>query len=244
LRKLFLRLGRLVGLIVLVAGLGVLAMLNWTQVMFGHHMSQDNLELWSDRPFTIASGREVLENIEQRLSRSPLPQGKAKRRIFIVNSDWRRYLLFLNRPNAGGLNYFPLTSNVFIRAANVETGQVVGPSGHYVRPPRTLAYFAAHEIGHSLIGERIGIWQHALIPVWLNEGLADYIAFSGAYDLEKMTALFKSGDKSMDPTASGLYLRYRLMVTHALQQKSWTLDQLLHSRLSQEEAETELLPPR
>jgi hypothetical protein len=239
-RKILIRIGLIIALIVLTVGLGIGVLLNWPQLLFGHHIVQGTLELWSDRPFMIASGREILKDVEQRLKKSPLTAGNETRRIFVVNSDWRRRLLFLNRPDAGGLNYFPITSNVFVRPAEIETGRVIGPSGEYAKPPRTLAYYAAHEIAHSLIGEKIGVWRHLFMPAWLNEGLADYIALPGINDREKMVFLLKSDDQSMDPAASGQYRRYRLMVTLALQREHWTLERLLDSRLTQEEAEAEL----
>lgn len=240
-RKIVLYSALAIGAIILAAAGGIFALLNWPELLVGHHISEGGLELWSDRPFTIASGREVLRDVEQRLKKSPLSAGDRVRRIFVVNSGWRRRLLFLHRVNVGGLNYFPLTSNVFIRSAEIETGRVIGPSGEYAKPPRTLAYYAAHEIGHSLIGEKIGVWRHMFIPAWLNEGFADYIALPGIDDREKMVFLLKSGDKSMDPAASGQYRRYRLMVMLALERKHWPLDQLLRSRFSQQEAEALLL---
>ena len=236
-RKIFVYSALVIGAIMLAAAGGISALLNWPELLIGHHISEGRLELWSDRPFTIASGREVLRAVEHRLKKSPLPAGDRVRRVFVVNSEWRRRLLFLHRANVGGLNYFPLTSNVFVRSAEIETGRVIGPSGEYAKPPRTLAYYAAHEIAHGLIGEKIGFWRHMLIPAWLNEGLADYIALPGTDDREKMVFLLKSGDKSMDPAASGQYRRYRLMVTLALERQRWSLDQLLQSRLSQQEAE-------
>lgn len=240
-RKIVLHSALVIGAIILAVAGGIFALLNWPELLVRHHISEGRLELWSDRPFMIASGREVLRDVEQRLKKSPLSAGDRVRRIFVVNSEWRRRLLFLHRVNVGGLNYFPLTSNVFVRSAEIETGRVIGPAGEYAKPPRTLAYYAAHEIAHGLIGEKIGIWRHILIPAWLNEGLADYIALPGIDDRKKMVFLLKSGDTSMDPAASGQYRRYRLMVTLALEREHWTLEKLLDSRFSREDAEALLL---
>ncbi len=243
-RKYLIRSGIAAGLTLMAAICGILALLMHPQMLFSHHIAEGTLELWSDWPFVIASGRDVLHDVEHKLAKSPLPPGREVRRIFVVNSGWRRRLLFLHHANAGGLNYFPITSNVFIRPASIEAGLVVGPSGDLVKPPRTLAYYAAHEIGHSLVGERAGVIGHFLMPVWVREGLADYIALPGAGDRQAMIFLLSAGDSSMAPERSGLYRRYRLLVTQALQEKGWTLQQLIDTRLSQEEAEAQLLPPR
>jgi hypothetical protein len=225
---------------VLLAGAFV-ALIAWPTPLFAHHIAHGDLELWSDRPFMKQSGHSVLEDVAGRLAKSPVPFKAQRRRIFIVNSDWRRRLLFLNRMGAGGLNYYPFTGNVFIRAASVEAGLVVGPGGQLVKEPRTLAYYAAHEIGHSIIGEAVGIVAHYRQPVWVREGLADHIGLPGAHDAERLGLLLRMGDPSMDPKASGLYARYRYLVALALK-KGWRMEEVLASRLSLEDAEALLLP--
>jgi len=77
-------------------------------------------------------------------------------------AEWRRRLVFLWNYGAGGVNYYPLR-NVFIRHSDVDGDRVVSNAGP-VPPPRTLAYFAAHEVGHSLIGERVGALANHRLP--------------------------------------------------------------------------------
>lgn len=236
-----LRLAGGLALAVLLLAAAFAALISWPTPLFAHHIVHGDLELWSDWPFMKESGRTVLDDVAGRLAKSPVPHKAQRRRIFIVNSVWRRRLLFLHHAGSGGLNYYPFTSNVFIRAASVEAGLVVGPSGQFIKAPRTLAYYAAHEIGHSIIGEQVGIVAHYLQPVWVREGLADYIGLPGAKDAERLGVLLRMGDASMDPKRSGLYARYRYLVMLALK-KGWTMEQLLATRLSLQEAEALLLP--
>lgn len=240
-RKVILRLVSYVGGAVTACTIAILALLTMPQPLFAYHTSHDDLELWSDRPFTEAAGQELLREVKQRLNRSPLYQRGPTHRIFVVNADWRRRILFLHQYGAGGLNYYPITRNVFIRQSDIEAGRVLHNSGEPIAEPRTLAYYAAHEIGHSLTGERAGTMIFMRMPVWVREGIADYIALPEAADLDEMLAAQQAGDRSMDPSKSGLYTLYRLLVTLALEKHGWSMEQLLNSGLSLEDAERLLL---
>ena len=137
-KRLF-RLLRALALCVLVPGLAILGLLAYPQPLFAHSIAEGRLELWSDRPFDADAGRRVLMDVESRISRSPLDKGDGVHRIFIVNEPWRVRLLFLWSYGAGGLNYYPLTRNVFIRRSDIEAGRVMRWSGAFVEVPRTLA---------------------------------------------------------------------------------------------------------
>ena len=72
-------------------------------------------------------------------------------------------------------------------------------------PPRPLAYYGAHEIGHEIghdfIAERIGAIANWRLPVWIREGLADYIAFGGDVDIDGLLAALRRGDPDPRPEA-------------------------------------------
>jgi hypothetical protein len=110
-----------------------------------------------------------------------------------------------------------------------------------VPPPRTLAYYAAHEVGHSLIGERIGALANRRLPRWIREGLADYIGFGGEVDIDALTRALIADEVQMNPQRTGLYARYRLLVAYLLEREGWSVDRLLASNLPQEDAEQRLV---
>jgi hypothetical protein len=124
-----------------------------------------------------------------------------------------------------------------LRAGHVDRDRLLKSNGQEVEAPRTLAYFAAHEIGHALIARRIGGWDHWRLPVWIREGLADYVAYAAEVDIDRLEQGLRSGQPDLDPRASGLYGRYRLLVAHYLTREGWSVERLLSSRLSQAEAE-------
>jgi hypothetical protein len=236
-RKRVLRIARaFAAAIVLLAAIPA-AVLAYPQPLFAYHVQQGHLQLWSDRPFDPDKGRAVLADIERRIAHSPFTLGDATHRIFIANDEWRQRLVFLWNYGAGGVNYYPL-HNVFIRAADVDSNRVLRVRGTV--PPRTLAYYGAHEVGHSLIGARIGAIANWRLPKWIREGMADYIGFGGEVDIDALTNALIAGESDLDPARSGLYARYRLLVAYMLQREGWTADRLLASGLSQDEAEWRL----
>jgi hypothetical protein len=219
------------------------ALLAYPQPLFAYHVATDRLALYADRPFDPDKGRRVLADAERRIGHSVLDRRDGKHRVFVAHSPWRARLVFLWNYGAGGVNYQPLTRNVFIRASDIDADRVMSSLGP-LPPPRTLAYYIAHEIGHSLISERIGALANWRLPRWIREGLADYIAFAGVVDIDRLTAQLRAGAREVDPQRSGLYARYRLLVAHMLEREGWSVDQLLASSLPQAEAERQLLASR
>ena len=234
------RIARATALLAVTLALAVLGLLAHPQPLFAHSVADGQLELWSDRHFDAEAGRRILVDIESRISRSPLDRRDGVHRIFIVNEPWRARLLFLWNYGVGGVNYYPMTRNVVIRRSDIAAGRLLRHSGEFVEAPRTLAYYGAHEIAHSLTGEAVGPIRYHRLPAWVREGLADYITLPDEHDLEALQAKLAAGDRALDPQKSGLYARYRLMVTLALEKQGWTLDRLLDAPPSRAEAEQQL----
>lgn len=225
-RRVFRGLGVLVG--VLIGGaLGYWALLACPDLLFTYFTQRGRLELFSDQPFDSARAQALLADVDARLAKSPLNDAN-RHRIFICNSDWRQRLLFNRAYGAGGVNFYPLTRNVFIRNADVDTGTVYGASGKPTERPRTLAYFAAHEIGHTLTAEYLGVarlWNWRL-PVWIREGTADYIGLAGDVDPNALETRYRAHDPDFDPK-SGRYDLYRMEVSNLVARKRVSLKQLL-----------------
>jgi hypothetical protein len=222
----------LVAVALVATGVTVLA---YPDPLFGYHVSYGRLELRSDRPFDIAAGEKVLADVETRLRKSVLNDDNRHMAV-IANAPWRHDAVFLWNGGAAGLNYYPITRNVFIRHSDIEADRVYGASGKMAQPPRTLAYYIAHEITHTLTAEHVGIVKYRSLPRWMREGVADYVGFGSDIDVDELLAALRAGDPTLDPR-SGYYARYRLLAAALIQRKHWTMDQLLNSGLLQDEAE-------
>jgi hypothetical protein len=138
----------------------------------------------------------------------------------------------------------PVGRAVFTRPAHFEHDRMVGPHGTETPNERTLAYFFAHEVTHTLTADFLGALPYRALPAWVREGYADYVARADTFDYEATRALFLAGDRTLDPARSGLYLRYVLLVAHLLDREHWTPEALLRSPPDRAALETRIREDR
>jgi hypothetical protein len=122
---------------------------------------------------------------------------------------------------------------------SVETGRVVH-WGYVGTPPRTLAYLCAHELTHIIASEHVGL-DRFHVPQWVWEGLPDYVGIEKRETFDQLRDAL--GDDPVDipmRVKYGSYPRYRLLVTYFIEQKGWSFEQLLQTRLTEDEA-TEIM---
>jgi hypothetical protein len=226
--------------IVAAVPLGVLALLGtalaYPEPFFAYHAERGRLAIYSDQPFDVAKGEAVLADVDARISRSPLDTGETHR-IFVCNAAWRRTIFMNIASGAGGVNFYPIR-NVFLRHADIDRDTLFGGNGKPVPAPRTLAYYGAHEIGHSLTGEHLGIAHlyNWALPQWVREGYADYVGLGGDVDVDALYARHRAYDPQMDWAKSGQYTTFRLLVAYFLKREHWSVGRLLNCGLTQEEA--------
>ncbi len=223
------------------ATVGIVALiwllLSLPQPFFHTSVSAKNLTLYSDQSFTPASGQQVLELVEAKLTKSPLYSAGQKHLIFICNARWRQHLFFTYQYGVGGVNYYPITTNVFLRDSIIEENCLIGPSGNRVTGERTLDYFIAHEIAHSLTGQAVGGVAYHQLPQWKREGYADYVGKGAAFNYDEARRAFLAGDPKMDWAKSGLYWRFNLLVAHLLEKKQWSVQRVLADPIEQQAVE-------
>jgi hypothetical protein len=221
-------------------------LLNVPAILFPHHVREGRLTLYSDQPFEAARGRALLRNVAARLATSPLDDGKPHS-VAIANTEWRRRLMFNRQGGASGVNYYPVTAVVFLRHADVATDRQFGASGRPAAPPRTLTYYMAHEITHSLTAEHLGpgqLWNQRL-PQWVREGYADYVGMGGKVDIAELHRRQKAGEPELSFARSHTYAEFRLLAAYMLERRGWTVEQLLASKLTAAQAQAlmESAPP-
>lgn len=225
-------LSAIVGLIALI-----FLLLNFPQSFFSNPVSAKNLTLYSDREFQPAAAQQVLSLVEAKLAKSPLYSPAQKHLIFICNARWRQRIFFTYQYGVAGVNYYPLTTNVFLRDAILEENCLIGPSGSRVAGDRPLDYFIAHEITHSLTGQAIGGIAYHQLPQWKREGYADYVGKGNAFSYDEARVAFLNNDPKMNYENSGLYWRFNLLVAHLLDKKHWSVPQMLTEPIEQSAVE-------
>ena len=214
----------LVPVVVLVLYWGLLC---FPQPFFRWSVSASNLTLYSDRSFSSEEGSKILELVESRLESSPLFSAQMHHSVFVCNAHWRQLLFFNRRYGVGGVNYYPLTSNVFLAGALIGENRLISPSGNVVQGDRTLDYFTTHEITHSLTKRAAGWYHHIGLPEYVQEGYPDYVAQSSSFNYDDARKAFLAEAPEMDRWMSGLYLRYHLLVAHLLEKEDWSVQRLL-----------------
>jgi hypothetical protein len=138
------------------------------------------------------------------------------------------------------VSQWPLTGNIFLRPAHVESNRLLNPAGKEVMGERTLAYFIAHEVTHTMLARRIGRLAYARLSRWQVEGYADYVAKGGTFSFDENLAAFQADDPRLDPRRSGLYLRYHLLVQYLIGHKGMTPEQLLAAPIDPQPIENDL----
>ncbi len=215
----------------------ILLVLGVPHPFFSVSVSAKNLTLYSDQPFAPESGQRVLELVEAKLAKSPLYSAQQKHLVFICNARWRQRLFFTYVYGAGGVNYYPITTNVFLRDSIIEENCLIGPKGSRVPGERTLDYFIAHEIAHTLTGQAVGPIDYHRLPQWKREGYADYVGKGAAFNYDEAKQAFLANDPKMDYAKTGLYWRFNLLVAHLLDKQHWSPQRLLEEPMEQQTVE-------
>lgn len=224
---------------VVAAVAGYLVLLAVPYPFFSWRATHGNITVYSDRPIADAIG-PLLAAAESRIQKAEIHDPRLVHRIFICN-DSARFLLFASyQYRVGGVNYSFLNHNVFLRAADIEHNRLIGPTGQAVPGERTLVYFLAHEMTHSLESNYLGRIAYAQLPQWKREGYADMIGRGGEFDYAAQLAAFRRGDTAMDYGRSGLYLRFQLMCEYVMKARGWSASELLRNKVDERDIEAEL----
>ena len=224
---------------VLTLGAAYVALLAAPYPLFAYQAGYANIRVYSDRPIP-PSILPVLSAAEVRLEQSPINDPRLTHRIFICN-DTARFTFFTTfRYQVGGVNYGLLNQIVFLRPVNIEHNRLISPTGREVAGERTLVYFLAHEMTHSLEVNYLGRSGYWRLPQWKREGYADVVGRGGEFNFAKQLAAFQRGDVSMDYGRSGLYLRFQLMVAYLMERKGVGVHDLLDRKFDAAVIEREL----
>jgi len=210
------------------------ALIVWPDPLFAFSLGGGMIIVFSDRPIPSAGGERLLRDCQRLLDRSPLKANGRQYRVYVTNDDWRHRLFFLPDPKAWGLAY-GFRGTVFLSGADFETGRAVH-WGYVGTPPRTLASLCAHELTHIIAWEHVGLARYR-VPKWVWEGFADYVGIENRESFEELRDAL--ADRPVDIPVRmkyGFYPRYRLLVRFFIERENWSVDQLLQTSLTEDEA--------
>jgi hypothetical protein len=226
-----------VGVVLAVVLVGAATLIIWPSPVFAYSAGTGKVVVASDEPIPVTGAERFLRQCEALLERSPLKAQSTHYYVYVTNARWRHNLFFLPDRNASGVAYAVRHGgNAFLAGADFDRGRLV-KWGYVTTPPRTLAYFCAHEVTHIIDAEHVGVIAAHRQPTWVHEGFADYVGIEQRQSFDELRRAL--GDRPVDVPMMrrfGSYPRDRLLVTYFLERKRWSIDQLLATRLSFDEA--------
>lgn len=214
----FLRYGLWAIALFISVNLAVAASLVWPGWAFSHSGGTDRLRIHASQPVpdaAIAWAEAVMASLDV----GPLPPGADPVDLYITGDGWRYRWFFMGAPGAGGVIYAGSPGRrVFLAGAAFETDRLILPD-RIVPPPRTLSYYARHEITHLTQIETLGRFGFYRMDPVMREGIADLIALGPA------SAALQAVLAARDPAAGdadlrdafGAYPMARTAVTRALE---------------------------
>ncbi len=200
------------------------ALLLYPQPLFAYELEHAGIVLHATTPIPDAM-RPTLARVRARLERTIVVDPADKYHVFICNEKWLFALFTRTNYQVGGVAHVYLGGRVFLRESDMANDRLISPRGQPVAADRPLSYFMAHEIMHVAHGRRLGLLGYTRLPRWVDDGHADYVARD--IDLRETLEAFKAGERPLQPSLSGLYLRYHLMVAHELEKQAVPVDVLL-----------------
>jgi hypothetical protein len=196
------------------------------QPLFAYSAQRANVVLHARAPFPPQT-QPLLDDVLARVSRSPLYDAHRMYHVFLCDSQALFSVFAPWNPRVGGVTQVYLGGNAFLRPYSIERGRLIGPSGDDKPGERTLAYFIAHEVTHTMTSDRVGRWRYHRLGAFQREGYADYVAFTRPVDFAAGREALLRDAPEMDAKRSGLYRRYELMVAQLLERQGMTVDELL-----------------
>lgn len=200
------------------------SLLIFPQILFAHEVSHKSFKVYSREPLD-ASVYAVIDQVESRLSTSPINDERVQPKVLLTNSfRWYSALSLFIGGNSFGKGYALLpTTNVFINKADLTKDLVFrnAPANNQ----RSLSGVIAHETVHLLIRNRFGYWRNATMPAWKKEGYAEYVAGGSTLPYETGVKMWKANPTDV---TGYQYFKYYMLVKHLLENEKISVDDLFN----------------
>lgn len=212
----------------------------YPQPFFSNRVTFNNISVYSDEQIPKDTMIKLIQNVERNVKKSILYKDNVKQNIFITNSPIRSAYFFLINNRAGGLNFVLFNHSVFLRKSDVQNNRLYGPSGKPSGGDRTLDYYMAHEMTHTLEFFAMPWYTYPINTNWTLEGYSEYIAHgSPSYE----TTLRRYYTMNENEGAKN-YTKMRLAVSYLLEKEHLSISKLWGMADKYDEVLKKALPKR
>jgi len=198
-----------------ILGIGLVYILTlcFPQFAFKNKLTVGFVTVYSDEDIPVPEMTAILESAETRVQKSALYKPSTRQRIFIANNPFLwRYFTNINYKN-GGLNYVIFNHTILLRKVDIKNSRLYGPSGKISGGDRTLDYYMAHEMTHTLEWQSMPRYKYPFKTNWVLEGYCEYVA----HDSQKYEKVLDKYLHTPENKGEKYYTRARTMVTYLLE---------------------------
>lgn len=199
--------------------------------LFGYSLKSQNFNVYSTKPLQYIQLLTILEQARGNLSVSEIYDSTITHDIYLCN-DYTLYAFLapLSR-HAFACNY-PLINNIFVAKIDLNKNEAY-INQNEGQSTRKLHELIAHETTHTLIEKQIGFWKYRTMPVWKNEGYAEYIGYNRLKAWMEAREYLALNRKEDHPEA--LYRKYHYAVTYLKEVEKMSFDEIITTDFSFEE---------
>lgn len=206
--------GKIAAVIFVLGGVYLLTLF-FPEPFFPNKLTIDSVTVYSDESIPTSEITTIVKTALQRVRKSKIYKKDIKERLFIANNPFLwAYFSNINY-KASGLNYVCFNHTIFFRKADIKNNRLYGYSGKVAKGDRTLDYFMAHEMTHSLEFYSMPWYTYPLTTNWVLEGYCDYVA----HDSKKYEEYLNHYLNVPETTGAKYYSRARTMVAYLLEKE-------------------------
>lgn len=204
------------------------------KVVFTEKYNYQGIEILSFNPINIESLDKIVEKTTTNLSKKGLKI--ENQTIVLCDNRWLFSFFSLNVYKSFAINK-DLTNTIFV--SNFKLNDDKCYSDFTENNCRTLTGVLTHEIGHSILRKKLGLFKYKTLPKWKNEGFCDYLAEESSYNFNSGIKNFIT-NKEID-NLSYQYFKYRLYVNFILNHKGDDLNIFLGKRYNLDSLKRDIL---
>ncbi len=143
-------------------------------LMFPYKTEAHGITVRSEMPLVPGQIEPILADAQRRLQTSALVHRPLERHsIYLTRGGWRWEWLAIGSNETFAVTRM-FTENTIVNRSDIARNLVF--ARRTIGVSRSLSSDIAHEVTHSMIRDRFGLWTSLAAPKWAVEGYCDYVA--------------------------------------------------------------------